>query len=613
MNLPTKKIEIIIEKGKKSLLFEELQNFGFVEIISQGTLKKEEEISSMLADLTFARSFLSLYKQEEGFLKKMIFKKGAYSLKQLEDLSCSLEINKVISSCSRLEGEINSLKSEKENLEKEIDVLKKMKGLSVSSLEMKNYRCFVGSVKERESFLKDLEGKTFSLQFGEEKYFALIYNKKDEAFFKEALERHGVKEEKIFWDSLPEESLKEKEKKLEAVKIELEIKFKEAEKQSVFLPKIEALIDFYSWEAEKRNSIAFGEETRKYFRIKAWTVKGALPEIRRRIEKISSNFLITELEISEDDNPPVYLQNKGIMDSFGVVTSVYGLPKADEPDPTPFLALFFALFFGLALSDAGYGILLILFSLLGKRLLKENARFFNLLVIGGVFTVASGILAGTFFGTDLFSGYRILDPMTDPIGTLIFMLALGAFQIFIGLLIGMAWSLKQGDIKGALGDKGGSIIFFIAALLSILTGNFVFAVIGGVLLFGFSVLFSPQKGLFKVVKGFSSLYGLIGYFSDILSYSRLLALGLATGIIAMVINMIAFLFKDMVPIPGINWAVAIGVLVFGHTANLMINTLGSFIHSARLQFVEFFSKFMEGGGKYFKPLNKKGRFVEIIN
>ena len=81
----------------------------------------------------------------------------------------------------------------------------------------------------------------------------------------------------------------------------------------------------------------------------------------------------------------------------------------------------------------------------------------------------------------------------------------------------------------------------------------------------------------------------------------------------MVINMIALLFKDMIPIPGVNWTVAFLVLLFGHTANLLINTLGSFIHSARLQFVEFFSKFMEGGGKYFKPLNKNGRFIKIIN
>ena len=202
----------------------------------------------------------------------------------------------------------------------------------------------------------------------------------------------------------------------------------------------------------------------KYFRIKAWTIEGALPEIRKRIEKISSNFLFRELEILETDNPPVYLKNRGIIDSFGVVTNIYGLPKSNEPDPTPYLALFFALFFGLALSDAGYGILLVLFSFIGKKFLEENRRFFNLLIIGGFSTIIAGILTGTFFGTDVFSGYRLLDPINDPIGALIFMLALGAFQIFVGLLIGMIWSFKQGNIKDALGDKGGSVLFFYCCL-----------------------------------------------------------------------------------------------------------------------------------------------------
>lgn len=107
-----------------------------------------------------------------------------------------------------------------------------------------------------------------------------------------------------------------------------------------------------------------------------------------------------------------------------------------------------------------------------------------------------------------------------------------------------------------------------------------------------------------------SLYGLVGYLSDVLSYSRLLALGLATGIIAMVINLIAVLFRDMIPYVG--WAVAILILIGGHLFNLVINVLGAFIHSGRLQFVEFFPKFMEGGGARFKPLRRESKYVEIV-
>ena len=620
MNIPVKKIEIIIEKGKKEILLEEIQKLGTVEIIS-GKNSSSGSATSLpkYSELKFAKSFLDQFKSKRGLVSGLLNERPLLHLSEIESLSFDSEIEKVVKRCKEIEERLNSLKSIQKELEKEIKTLDKVKDLSISSsLKMKKYLCTVGafSKKEKDNFLKEIKGKIFSIQFTEDNYFSLVFSKEDESFFRNAFEKYKVREENIFWNISPYKYLKQKEKELETIIIEGDIEKKEAEKMAVFLPKIEALIDFYSWEIEKLGSMSFGIETMRFFRIEAFTTEDSFPLVKKKIEDSFPDSFIREMEISEEDNPPVCIKNKGLIAPFNSVTNVYGLPKRTEFDPTPHLSFFFALFFGLALSDAGYGALLILLSIVLKKILKqkEYSGFFNLFIIGGISTVIAGILTGTFFGTNVFSGYRIIDPMENPIGTLIFMLFLGAFQLFVGIIIGMFQCLKQGDINGGIGEKGGSILFFLGVFLYFLTKSSLFAIIGVILLFLLNILFSSKKGIMaRALSGFGALYGIVGYFSDILSYSRLLALGLATGIIAMVINMIAFLFKDMIPIPGINWLVAFMVLLLGHTANLLINALGAFIHSARLQFVEFFSKFMEGGGRHFKPLNKKGRFVEIIS
>ncbi len=620
MNIPTKKIEIIIRAEKKKEFFEEIQRLGVVEIISDKNSSGEDAFEiPKYAELKFSKSFLEKYKTKENPIKKILKGKESLTFSKIEDLSKSSQISDVILSCAELEEKINYLKLKKEKLEKEIEILKKVEGLSVSlKAKPKNYDYFVGFLKfdKKESFLNEIEDFPFSIQFNDKGYFFLIYNKRDSLFFNEIIQKYQIKEEKVFWEKLPYEEFREREKELKDVLVEIEIVSKKSEKLANFLPDIEALIDFYSWEIEKEKFILKGEETKSYYRILAWTTEKAIPKVKKIAEKISKNYVVSEMEILETDNPPVYLDNSGLMASFEVVTNVYGLPKKNEFDPTPFLALFFALFFGLALSDAGYGVLLILLSIGMKKVLREehHKRFFNLLIISGAFTIVAGILTGTFFGTELFAGYRIINPVEDPITTLIVMLAFGAIQISVGIFIGMFQNIRQGNIKNAIGENIGGLLFFLGVFISLITKNSIFAIIGIALLFLMNIVFSVKKGIFsKIINGFGALYGIVGYFSDVLSYSRLLALGLSTGIIATVINMMAFLFKEMVPIPVLNWVILFVVLIFGHTANLLINALGSFIHSARLQFVEFFSKFMEGGGRTFKPLNKRGRFIEVIN
>lgn len=637
MNLSIIKTEIIVLKEKASDILEELQKLGTVEIIknkkeldsSSDFFIKKEEAESMLANLKFARSFLSNFQKKENFISNFINSfipnKLKLSLEDFNKLLKSEDINQAIKQSSELEEEINQLKLKVEKTSREIKSIDVFLGINTnfkSFYNLKNFNCFLGLVKKenKDNILKELDQKKipYSMQWGKGIHnsisFLLIYPKHKEVLFDQIIKDYDIKKEEINLRESPEKEIQNRKQEIEKDQELISLKTKQTEKLSLIIPKIEALIDWFEWEFEKYYFLESTQNTKKFIFINAWIVKKSIPEIKKIIEKISPVYFMKELFIGKDEKVPVIINNKGIIKSFEAVTRIYGLPQSDELDPTPFLAPFFALFFGIVLSDVGYGLLLAIFSLLAKNKLKGRGvdSFFNLLILAGVFTFIAGIFTGTFFGTDIFSGLRLMDPMADPVKFLVFIFILGLVQIIIGLIISIIWNIKNKNFNEAIGQKLSSIVLILSIILGVIFSNTIIIISGFILSFLLSAIFCiNKKFILRISSGLGSLYGLIGYLSDVLSYSRLLALGLATGVIAMVINIIADIFKDMIPVFG--FVVAGIILVFGHFFNLIINTLSAFIHSARLQFVEFFSKFMKGGGSYFRPLSKQGRFVEIIN
>ncbi len=631
MNLSAKKVEIIALKERREEILEELQLDGSVEIISSDEAStgevdaKKSDIELKLAEMRFAASFLSRFKEKESFASNLIDSffpvKDKYTLKEVGNLADSETADKIVSEAQNLEKSLNHIESKLESLTREVFELEKFSGITETDFEgFNDFEIFIGSIatEKKDQLLDTLRKKSifFFIKWGgvqkSRSGFYMVYPREDSDLV-DLVKDLGAKEEEFNWNRPPAELLKEKKSEIEELKRKKVRKIEKAEELAEIIPKVEALIDWYRWELDKVEAFDDGEKTENYFRLKAWVLSSEAERLKKRIKKISPYVLIDDLDLEEGETPPVLVENKSLMESFEVVTGVYGSPKSDEPDPTPFLAPFFAVAFGLALSDAGYGILLIAISYLMGRKLEDSKAFFNLFIIAGLFTVFAGILTGTFFGTDLFADYRIVDAVADPIEVLYLVSVLGIIQVFVGLLIGLSWNYKQGDYATAFGSKGGSVVFFLGIGAFVLIGE-IFVLLGSVLLMmALNIIFSKDKNPFKrILSGFGSVYDLIGYFSDVLSYSRLLALGLATGIIAMTINMIASIFMEMIPVTGLGIAVAGFVLIFGHVANLLINALSSFIHAARLQFVEFFSKFMEGGGRRFKPFSKRGRFIEII-
>ena len=344
-------------------------------------------------------------------------------------------------------------------------------------------------------------------------------------------------------------------------------------------------------------------------------------------------------EIPADEEFPVLLENNKLIEPFEVVTELYSLPKASKKvDPNKLMAPFYFVFFGLMLSDAAYGLLL---SIVGFFVLWKYKpegmmkKLIGLMAICGISTFGWGVLFGGWFGNlaeAVTNGRFILqpvwfNPLDNPMKLLIWSFVMGFLHIYAAMGMDIYTKWKNGARADAIFDTVPWLLVLIglplaaASMGANMMGSSIPASIGGILsqtgliLIGVGVVSliltqgRKEKNIFKkLFKGISSLYDITGYVSDILSYSRLLALGLATGVIAMVVNTMGTL-AGMDNVLG----VIIFILVFlvGHALNIAINVLGAFVHASRLQYVEFFGKFYEGGGKAFQPFAQHTKYVTV--
>lgn len=365
------------------------------------------------------------------------------------------------------------------------------------------------------------------------------------------------------------------------------------------------------------------------FMIEGWVRKKDTKKLEEALSEKYDEVEVILSEPSEDDEPPVDLEIKGPADPFQMVTKLYGIPNYREIDPTPLIAPFFAFFFGICITDAGYGFLVALIAYFGARKLTGGGKnLFRLLIFAGIATIIVGALVGGWFGIkpDRLPGFlkrlQVLDPQGQ--GQMTFMAAIigiGFIQVWFGFFVKMYIDIRERDWAGAFLDQLpwllAMILIPVATLLYMVVHAPIYltliAVATAVLCCLVIVAFSGRESGNIVARlgtgGFELYTKLTGSFGDILSYLRLFALGLATGIIAGVVNTMA----GMVWGSFIGKVMAIGILVGGHIFNLVINALGGFIHTARLQFVEFFTKFYEGGGEEFQPFKKEHTYVTVVD
>ena len=352
-----------------------------------------------------------------------------------------------------------------------------------------------------------------------------------------------------------------------------------------------------------------------------------------KLEKIVGGYScssLDELEIGEEEIPPVEIDNGPAVRPFETITRLYGMPNPKDVDPTVFLAPFFALFFGLCLTDAAYG--LILCGLLGWSLkkLKGDKGVLWMFLGCSVVTVVAGALTGGWFGDaittlvgeesaleNLRLKMMLFDPMQDPMPFFIISLGLVYVQIIFGLFIAFFNNLKNKDYMTAIFENLTWIIFFnsiglLAVSKALNLPEFVGTIAVGliilqaVLIFLFTERNSGLAG--RIGGGAYALFSAVFYFGDLLSYVRIMALGMVTAGLGMAVNI---LVKLMMDIPYVGYILAAILFIGGHVVNLLLSVLSSFVHSLRLQFVEFFPKFLQGGGIDFKPLRKNYQHVAV--
>lgn len=376
-------------------------------------------------------------------------------------------------------------------------------------------------------------------------------------------------------------------------------------------------------EQRSRQSLLLTEKT---FTVAAWV---PVPE-KEKVDAVLRDFCCFYAYHAPEKNeePPVKFKNSKLVEPFAVITEMYGLPAPNSVDPNPLLAPFFFLFFGMMLSDAGYGLLLIVLGFGAARMMqkKEGMMYQLLRVIGlcGISTVFWGAVYGSWFGnlvTQIAESWfhktvlipMLIDPLKDPMTILILSVAFGFIHLLTGMAVNAYLLIRRGRAWDAVCDVGFwyMVLIGLAGLLVVTMGGgagvvdkvFMWmAILGAV---GLLLTGGREKpSLFgKITGGLGSLYNITSYFSDILSYSRILALGLATGVISMVVNILATMTA-----PPLGIILFIAIFLFGHALNLAINALGAYVHTSRLQYVEFFGKFYEGGGRPFTPFTAEAKY-----
>ena len=380
-------------------------------------------------------------------------------------------------------------------------------------------------------------------------------------------------------------------------------------------PQLRRAVDRLNQELDKELAKDYLLTDGTIYFLEGWAVGEKQDELIRRLDSYTCAYEFAEP--AEGETPPTLLKNPKWMNPINMVTEMYSLPAYEGIDPNPFIFWFFIAFFGFMFADIAYGIILfIVSSIIVKKYNPKNTLgyMFRLGRYLGISTFIFGIITGGFFGDVLtvfgenFLGGKVvklpslINPLENPMQVLIIAIIIGAIQMFFGQCVHIYMEIRDGHPAEGFLDVVPWWMVFAGIALMVLGKGPVLLIAGVVALI--ATQGRHKKGIFgKLFGGVASLYDITSWLGDILSYSRLMALMLATSVIASVMNILGSL-------PG-NIIAFVVIFLIGHFFNIGINLIGTYVHAARLQYLEFFSKFYKEGGKPFKPLAYRTKFVDV--
>lgn len=377
------------------------------------------------------------------------------------------------------------------------------------------------------------------------------------------------------------------------------------------LPALRQLFDILqSRRARLLAAKNFSVSERTFF-LQGWVPAPMTETIERKLKAVSPTVALEFYDPAEGEEPPVLLHNAPAMRPFESVVSGYSLPAPGGIDPTAIMMPFFVNFMGMMISDAGYGLMMAILMPLMIKFLKPapgTRRLLWLLTAGGIATVFWGAMYNSWFGFAPMPS--VFDPMNNAMPVMMVCIALGAVHLFTGLGVAAYMNIKRGKPLDAVCDQLSWFMLVVGLGLMLVApaaGKWV-ALAGAAIILVTAGRAKSKNPFKRLISGLGALYGVTSWVSDLLSYMRLFGMGLATGVIGMVINILVNMVFSAGPV---GWVIGAVLFVGGHLFNLAINTLGAYVHSCRLQYIEFFGKFYEDGGKPFMPLTQTNRYVYI--
>lgn len=650
------RVRIFAHSSHRASLVKDLQELEIVHInnvnediessIEGESRSKIRNLQNDISRLQSTIQYLSNYEPNKGLLNSLMGSgKPLYSSSQYAEIGKKAESGEWRSICdeckmmedhlSRLTNQENRLHSEKEslknwvNLDTAVENLKDTEktAIRVGTIPVNTYDNLINEANSSniDLYVEVIGGTTGEINA------VIIFLKSDEQIVAPLLAKNGFSTVSFPINSGKiSERLKQIDDGIADIYAQRNRIRQRSQELASHRPQLMATYDYIN-ELLSREEIKTAFLNTEYtFMIDGWSRKSDVPKMKEILAKKYEEIEIYASDPTDDEEPPVELQNNPIVRPYRMVTNLYGIPHYREIDPTKLFAPFLTIGFGICLTDAGYGFTVALLAgiimLLNRK--KGVGDLIRILFLCGLTTGIIGTITGGWYGItakdlersgSFLRHFVILDPNVKQIEFLALIILFGYVEVLFGFMVKMYMSLRDRDWITAFCEKLPWILIMILAGVPVLgmVGVDVPSLIKKValvviLLCAFLVILFSGRDVKnpagRIGSGIFALYtNVTGTFGDTLSYMRLFALGLATGIIASSVNTIA----------GMLWAstagkiAAILVLIFGHPFNIAINSLGGFIHSMRLQFVEFFTKFYEGGGTEFNPFRKKYVYIGI--
>lgn len=639
------KFNLLCLKDCKDTLMNQFQKFSEINFKILKSENKELknylsknmiELDSNLSRIEKLIPILSKYEEKKSFTQNLKEKRKVISFEDLIYLEKNLEILEKIEFIENKVFELNELKKQIDSLNIKKNNYTLIDKLDVSLKDIKSVKTVVSlimtiSKKDYDNFIKkdflesEILYKIELLNNLSKQYyvFVTIYKEKYDEIIIE-LKKSGFMEYIIDLEKTPKEIIYEIDKKINYIKENIE---KINEELSIcsgnYLEELKQMYEVYNNLKLKETESEKILESYECINIVGYIPENRKKEFEKIVNTVTNNINTINYEEFEDlSEIPIKIKNNKIIKPFELLTSIYAMPKYQEIDPTPYLAPFFFVFFGMMVADMGYGILLALLSFVGIKFLnfdKNTKNLITLFLILSFSVIMWGAIYASFFGVEI---YKPLISITNEYNTVLLVsIAFGVFHVYFGLILKAIIYIKNKQYLDILYDCVSWLICLTTTLILLLVNFSDFSLSPTlmninkyIMIFSMLVIVLTGGREYKNIGGrigfgVYALYGITGFFGDFISYARLMALGLSGAYMATSINQIV---RDL---SGSYYTILFAIIVFilAHFMNIFLSMLSSYVHTSRLIYVEFFGKFYEGGGKPFKDFKIKNKYYDIEN